>query len=218
MTEQAEAGDVGCGVHRVAHRQRSVARARVQCRHDANRLVDERGGRLVTFHRRGDHPQANRLRQHDHVPGARGPVREHTLRVDGADHRETELRFRVIDGVAATHDRARAPDDLVTAVEHARQQVEGKALARPRHEVEREERRPAHRVDVGERVRRCDPTPVVGVVDDRREEVGGDDDGEVVAQAVDGGVVSGVEAHQQVGVAGRVEPADQSEDRPQVGR
>ena len=39
-----------------------------------------------------------------------------------------------------------------------------------------------------------------GIVDDRREEVGGDDDGEVVAQAVDRGVVSGVEADEQVGV------------------
>ena len=78
----------------------------------------------------------------------------------------------------------------------------------------------AHRVDVGERVRRGDATPVVRVVDDRREEVGGDDDREVVAQAVDGGVVGGVEADEQVGIARRVgaEAAHEAEHRAQVGR
>ena len=76
-------------------------------------------------------------------------------------------------------------------------------LARPRDEVQREERRAAHRVHVGERVRRGDAAPVVRVVDDRREEVGGDDDGEIVAEAVDGRVVGGVEADEQVGVGRR---------------
>ena len=136
--------------------------------------------------------------------------------MDGADDRETELRLGIVDRVPATDDRARGADDIAAAVEHAREQLERQAFARPRHEVEREQRRATHRVHVGQRVGGGDAAPVVGVVDDRREEVGGDDEREVVAHAVDGGVVGGVEPDEQVGVVGRVEPADEAEHRAEI--
>ena len=57
--------------------------------------------------------------------------------------------------------------------QHLGGQLEGQPVARPGQQVDRDQRLAAHRVDVGERVGGRDPAPVVGVVDDRREEVGG---------------------------------------------
>ena len=62
-------------------------------------------------------------------------------------------------------------------------------VERERHQVQRGDRARAHRVDVGERVRRGDPAEVVRVVDDRREEVDGRHDRQVVGHPVDRGVV-----------------------------
>ena len=67
-----------------------------------------------------------------------------------------------------------------------------------------------------ERVGGGDATPVVGVVDDRREEVGGEDEREVVADPVHRGVVGGVEPDDQVRVVGWLETAHEPEDRAQV--
>ena len=72
----------------------------------------------------------------------------------------------------------------------------------------------AHRVDVRERVGGGDPAEVVRVVDDRREEVDRADDRQVVAEAVDAGVVGGVEADEHVGIGVAWEsPVEQRADR-----
>ena len=64
---------------------------------------------------------------------------------------------------------------------------------------QRHDRLAAHRVDVGQRIGRGDAAEVERVVDDRHEEVGGGDDRLLVVELVDGGVVGGVVADQQVG-------------------
>ena len=57
----------------------------------------------------------------------------------------------------------------------------------------------AHGIDIGERVGGGDAAEVVGIIDDRHEEIGGGDDGLFVVDAVDGGIVGRFGAHQQVG-------------------
>ena len=81
--------------------------------------------------------------------------------------------------------------------------------ARPADEVHREHRLAPHRPDVGHRVRGDDPAPVVGVVDDRGEEVDGADDGPAAVDPQHRGVVAGLGAHEQVGVPGQVDPGEQ---------
>ena len=49
-------------------------------------------------------------------------------------------------------------------------------------------------------VGRGDPAVLVGVVDDGREEVDGLDDGQVLGQAVDAGIVVRLGADQKIGV------------------
>jgi hypothetical protein len=94
--------------------------------------------------------------------------------------------------------------DVTPAAQHLGGDAERDDVARPGQQVDRDERRTAHRVDVGQRVGGGDPTPVVGVVDDGREEVGGRDDGAVSVDAYGGRVVAVVEPDEQVatGLAG----------------
>ncbi len=68
----------------------------------------------------------------------------------------------------------------------------------PSRILRREERLPAHGVHVGDGVGRCDGAEVERIVHDRHEEVGGRDDRLAIVDAVDGRVVAGFDAHQQV--------------------
>ena len=67
-----------------------------------------------------------------------------------------------------------------------------------RQHVERARGLAAHGEHVGERVGRGDASEIVRVVDERREEIDGEDGGHVVGYAVDGGVIAGLEPEQQV--------------------
>ena len=219
VTEQSEPGDVGGRVHHARlEREGGVAPPAFSVVITRIASATSSGGAASRFSAVEITPRPIGLVSTSTSPARAVRLVSTRRGVDGADDREAVLRFGVVDGVTAADERARGAHDVVPAVEHARQQLERQPLARPRDEVEREQRRAAHRVHVGERVGGGDAAPVVGVVDDRREEVGGDDDREVVAQAVDRGVVGGVEADEQVGVRRRVaEAAHEAEHGAQVG-
>ena len=75
-----------------------------------------------------------------------------------------------------------------------RQHADRHADQRQRHD-----RLAAHGVHVGDRVGGGDAAEVVGIVDDRHEEIGGGDQRLLVVELVDGCVVGGFDAHQQLG-------------------
>ena len=77
------------------------------------------------------------------------------------------------------------------ALQHLDQEIERELLHRPGHQVQRGDGAAAHGVHIGEGVRRGDPPPVEGVVDDRREEVDGLDQGGTAGQHVHPRVVAG---------------------------
>ncbi|BDB39771.1 hypothetical protein IWGMT90018_02170 [Mycobacterium kiyosense] len=85
-----------------------------------------------------------------------------------------------------------------SAAQHLGHQLQRQQVPRPADQVDRDHRAAAHRIDVRQRVGRGDPAPVVGVVDDGREEVGGGQHGKIANQ--DGGrVVSVVQPDEHVG-------------------
>ena len=63
---------------------------------------------------------------------------------------------------------------------------------------QRQDRPAAHRIDVADGVGRGDAAEVERVVDDRHEEVGGGDQRLLVVELIDGRVVGGLDAHQQL--------------------
>src|SRR5581483_9460892 len=84
-------------------------------------------------------------------------------------------------------------------------------LVREADEVEGRQRLAAHRINVAERVRSGDHAEVVRPIDDRGEEVGGEDQREVGGELVDGRVVAGGAADQHVRIADVGQEAEQGQ-------
>ena len=143
------------------------------------------------------HPRPERLRQEERVAGPGAALRPEAVRVHGADDREAVLRLLVAERVTAREDPAGGAHLLVGRAEDRRERLVGQAL-REGGDREREQRQPAHREDVVERVRRRDPAEERRVVDERREEVEREDERALVVELVDDRVVGGREADEEV--------------------
>jgi hypothetical protein len=101
--------------------------------------------------------------------------------------------------MAARDRNARFRADRFAAFQHLRDDFMRQHVDRHADERERENRLAAHRVDIGERVGRGDAAEVERIVDDRHEEIGRRDDRLLVVELVDGGIVGGVVADEQIG-------------------
>jgi hypothetical protein len=86
----------------------------------------------------------------------------------------------------------------LAALQHCGNHVMRQHVDRHSDDGERHQRFAAHCIDVGERVGRRNAAEVERIVDDRHEEVCGRDDRLLVVQLVDGGVVGGIVADEQV--------------------
>ena len=112
--------------------------------------------------------------------------------MDGADDGEPVFRLRVADRVATGEDRTCRTHHFVRACQHLAEDIDRELLGERRHR-ERKKRRTPHRKDVVERVRRRDAA----------------EEGGVVVQAIDRGIVCGIEPHEQVVCVHRREPGEQ---------
>jgi hypothetical protein len=91
--------------------------------------------------------------------------------VNDARDRQSVFRHVIDDGVSSGDRKPRLGCFLRTAAEDLLQRLERKLIGGKGGDGEPEDRRGAHRVDVGDGVRRGDGAEEVGVVDDRREEI-----------------------------------------------
>ena len=185
-----------------------VGSVAVELEHRLDRRVERaRRGDSVALGLKHD-AGAERLREEERVAGLRARLRPDRVRVHRADDREPVLRLVVSDRVPARENRARSAHALVRSgedvSEHLDRQLFGKRGDRERHE-----RRAAHREDVVQRVRRGDRAEGARVVDERREEVDGEDDRALVVQPVDRRVVGGIEPDEQILRLGGYEPREQ---------
>ena len=157
----------------------------------------------VAFIRLLSTPTPSGLVSDSGVPGDRGVVADQPVEVDEPGDRHAVLGLGVVDRVAAADVAAGLVRDLQAAAQHLGGELGGQHVARPAEQVHRDDRRPAHGVDVGQRVGGGDPAERVRVVDDRREEVGGQHQPLAAGEADDRGVVAVVQADDQLGVRGR---------------
>ncbi len=200
VAEQPEAGDVGRGHH--AGRERGLAGAGVEPRHRVHRRPQHPGGHGGALERGRDHAGAQRLGEDQPVTGRRPVDRHQPARVGQADDRHAVLRHRVVDRVPAGHQTAGRRRYLGAAAQHRGEHLQRQPVTRPGGQVHREQRAPAHGVDVGHRVRRRDRAPVARIIDDRREEVRGQHQRAPGVQPQDRGVVSFERADEQVAGGG----------------
>ena len=203
VAQQPEAGDVGRRGD--PGRERGPRGLGVEPDHRRDRLREHLPRRLVPV---VQHADAERLGQADRQARLRGVVAQQPGRVGDAGDGHAVLGLRVVDALPAGEVHLRLAGDVHPAAQDLGQQLHRQHVARPADEVERDERRGAHGVDVGERVRRADPAEVVRVVHHGGEEVGRRHDRAVAVDADHGRVVPGLEADEQVRRGPRDEPGD----------
>ena len=199
MTDKAEPGDVrpgvqpglGCGARGVA----------IERDHRGDGGGEILGAAVPVLVRRREDAGADGLREPEGVAGRERALAHDAVGVDATGDRQPELWLLVDDGVAA-RDHAAALRELVDRPGHQPlEQVEREILG-PRDDVEREEDLSAHRVDVGHRVRGGDRPCRIRVVDDRREEIDGLDDRELVGNAIDRRVIGRLQSDEQLSGVG----------------
>ena len=144
---------------------------------------------------------ADLLGQDDGVAGLRASGGADQVSGDFSGDGEAVLGFFVDDGVSAGDDGACFADLVGSAAEDVGDDVGGEILGEG-GDVEGEEDASAHGVDVGHGVGGGDRAELVGVVDERGEEVEGLDERAIVIDRVDGGVVGARESDEQLGVLG----------------
>src|SRR3954451_25222335 len=191
VTEETEPGDVRRRADAVT--DQDGGRREVQRRHlrygDLEVLVARQAAASTAHEEYG----AETLRQHESVAGP-GPALPQQLRgIRGAHDGEALLGLGVPDRVTARQHAAGLDNLARRGAEDRRQRLVRELLGK-RGDREREEDAAAHREDVGQRVGRRDLTVGDRIVDERRKEVDGPEDREIVGDAVGGGSVGRVEA------------------------
>ena len=169
MPGQAVAGDIGDGMHRAAQRLQLLRRSAVQPTHarDRRRLV----GRGPAGQRQ---PGAERLAEHQHIARPAATLAEHLRRVHDTLHGQPEDRLGIADGVPAGDGATGLGNNGRRGVEDRDDRIRREVLGE-RGDVDRDRDPAAHGEDIAARVRRGDRAEVAGMIDERREEVGGAD-------------------------------------------
>ena len=114
--------------------------------------------------------------------------------------RETVLELFVDDRVTADDEGAGLVNFVLPTAQDLGEHAQRKRVRWKADDVERSERLTAHGIDVGEGIRRCDLAKGVWIIDDRREEVDGLHEREVVGQHEDPRVIEGLATDDQVGI------------------
>ena len=132
------------------------------------------------------------------IPGQRPPVQEHLFGVDDAGHGKAVFRLVVLNAVAADQQNARLPHLVESAAEDLAEDADIHLADRETDDIHRGNRPSAHRIDIPERIRHGDPTEGVRIIHDRGEKIDGLDDGQVVAEPVNPGILGMLHADDQV--------------------
>ena len=197
VAQQAETGDVGQRMH--AGQAREFGAGAVEL----GRRLDHGGVALsvefALLQRRRQDAHAQRLAEDQHVARLRRGVALEVLDLDDADAHQAVDGLDRIDGMPAREWNAGLAAHRLAAFQDLRDHFVRQHVDRHAHDGQRHQRLRAHGVQVRQRVGRRDAAEVARVVHDGHEEVGGRDDGLAVVDAVDGGVVGRLGAHQQVG-------------------
>ena len=135
--------------------------------------------------------------------------------MDDPGHRQAVLGLGIVDAVAAEERHGGLGRRIGTAAQDLAQDLHGQLAHREAHQVEREEGAGPHGPDVGEGVGGGDPAEEEGVVHHRGEEVDRLDDGLLGADPVDGRVVAGLEADEDLGI---VRAREAAQDLRQIRR
>src|SRR5574343_19318 len=197
MAGQGEAGHVGERMHAWQGRQRRAGG--VQTGGGVDHLRVAFGGQCVLLQGGRQHAHAQRLAQHQHVTGLGACIALDAPGVDQAQGDQAVDGLDRVDGVTARDRDAGGLADAGAAFEDAADGGSGQHVDRHADQGQRHDGRAAHGVHIADGVGGGNAAKVEGVVDDGHEKVGGGDQGLFVVEPVNGRVVGGFDAHQQLG-------------------
>lgn len=140
-----------------------------------------------------EHAAAERLGEHQHIARLRADIFEDAVGMDESRDAQAVLWFVILNGVAARDD-ASGLDGLGMSALQNGANVLFRQTVWHAQEVHCEFRLSAHGVHVAQRVRRGDLTEEIRIVHNGGEEVDRLNDGDLVGDAVHGGVVAAVVA------------------------
>ena len=168
MAQQPKAGDIGAGVDaRVQHRRTG---APVQHLHGLKRALQHLFIDLILLASGGDDPGAYVLGQDQQI-ALLGPRVGHLIpRPQQAGHRQSVLGLLVVDGVPANDQEPRLGGLVVASLEDLDQELLGKVYG-VCDDVQPQQWRAPHSIDITEGVGRGDGPETVRVVNDGWEEV-----------------------------------------------
>ena len=192
VTEQAEARHVGAGVD-IFGASHGIARLFVERRHVGINRVAGGGGDEVCFDGGREHAAAERLGEHQHIARLRADIFEDAVGMDESRDAQAVLWLVILNGVAARDDASGLDGFGMPTLQNGANVVFRKAV-RHAQKVHRHSWLAAHGVHVAQRVRRGDLAEEIRIIHNGGEEVDRLNDGDLVGDAVHGGVVTAVVA------------------------
>jgi hypothetical protein len=171
MADQPEARNIRGRAH--SNFERCSGRTIVQRRHGSHCFGHPRLQQRVTLQCSGQDSGSERLGEHQQVAGTGAGIREHAVGMHFSDDGHPERRLDRIDGMAAQLETVRARGHLGGSPQDLTQHVKRHTVPRPADQVQGEQRRGPHRVDVAEGICGRYGSPGRRIVDDRREEIHG---------------------------------------------
>ena len=159
-------------------------------------LVQLRRGQLGAVGGGGD-ANAQGFGEDEHIPFQWGAIHADLIGTGKAGHGKAVFRLLVIDGMAAGDDDAGLIGFLVAAAQHLVDHLLGH-LRGHGHDIECDLWGGAHGVNIADGVCCGDLPEHVGIIHNGREEIQRLHNGQIIAYLINGGVVAGIVAHQQV--------------------
>lgn len=198
VTRQPEPTDIGGSVRSARHHP--VCCFSIKRRHPANCLHDIPLVGGFCLDSRPDDARANGLGQDEKIARLSPSRRHDAARIHRSRDSQTVLGLLVVDGMTAHDGHARFPGLVGAATQDRHEEIKWMGADRKADDVECCAGPAPQRVHIAEGVGSSNLPKQVGVVDDGCKEVHRLDEGKIVRQPVDGGVVGGMVADQQIGI------------------
>ena len=217
VTQQTEAGHVGAGVDIGCTNDRFAGLGVEGC-HMHPGFFQMLLRTQVGLCGSGKHARADGLGQHQHVTRSGTHVFQDAVGMDKAGDAQAVFGFVVLNGVSAGDDAAGLHRLVVTALQNLADGLQRQAVGHTQ-KVHGQLGQAAHGIDIAEGVCRGDLAEQIGIVHNGRKEIYRLDDGGIVADLVNTGVVAAVIAHKQVCVlhVGQSGQDGRKGTRPQFG-
>jgi hypothetical protein len=197
MSEQAVTGNVGGSFE--AHFASQLTGIPIQDFHPGNCLKDIRHIGFFLFQGSCGHAKPKRFGDEKMVTRLSSSFGEQILNTNTAEHDQTKFGFLVTDGMTAGDHHPGIAGGLRCPAQDILLDRDIQ-IGREGSDVQRKKRLPTHGIDIGQAVGSGNRPVIIGVIDHRGKEIGGQDQGSIPVELPDRGIIRGVQTDQELGM------------------